>query len=43
MINLTLTDNVFISLLKTYENIQHLELSALNEYWSTRLVGQQRY
>ena len=32
MMNLTLTDDVFISLLKTYENVQHFELSAPNEY-----------
>jgi hypothetical protein len=29
---LTLTDDVFISLFKSCENVQHFELSALDEY-----------
>jgi hypothetical protein len=39
---LTLTDDIFISLLKAYENVQHFELSAPNEYRSSWLPGQQR-
>jgi hypothetical protein len=35
MIDLTPTDDVFISLLKTDENVQHFELSAPNEYRSS--------
>jgi hypothetical protein len=35
MMDFTPTDDVFISLLKTYENVQHFELSALNEYRSS--------
>jgi hypothetical protein len=32
MMDFTLTDDVFIGLFKTYENVQHFELSAPNEY-----------
>lgn len=32
MINLTPTDDIFIGLLETYENVQHFELSTQNEY-----------
>jgi hypothetical protein len=30
--DLTPTDDVFISLFKAYENVQHFELSAPNKY-----------
>ena len=40
--DLTLTDDIFISLLKTYENVQHFELTAPNDYRSSWLPGQKR-
>lgn len=32
MMDLTPTNDVFIGLLETYENVQHFELSAPNDY-----------
>jgi hypothetical protein len=41
MADLTLTNDIFVRLLKTYENVEHFDLSAQNEISISRLQEQQ--